>query len=280
MVMCPVCGKVIYTYSTDFGVQPKTCPACLSDLDNPMTISEVNNIFSYPKPSGQQCSFCGTYPCECVPCFDTGPSLPLNLTIASTPINPIKYEKTLVVNLLGGPGTGKSSLRGGLFSRLKFLGVDCEEAPEFAKDLTWEKRSAIDNQIYVFGKQHHRIWRLKNKVEVIITDSPLILTPIYDQRKSKTLSTLVMEEVNSMWNYNVFIKRIKDYNPNGRNQSEEEAIEIDRRILDFLDNHGLPYETFSGAENSIPIISNKILMLIGRPDSVPTRKQIVDALES
>ena len=191
-----------------------------------------------------------------------------------------KYEKTLVVNLLGGPGCGKSSIRGGLFSKLKFLGIDCEEALEYAKDLVWINSTlTLNNQIYVFGKQHHRITRLLGQVEVVITDSPLMFTPIYDQRKSKTLSDLVIEEINSMWNYNVFLKRQKEYNPNGRNQSEEEAREIDRKILDFMDDNKLPYETFDGAEDSVVFISEKILRLLGKSQPKPLRKRMVWVLE-
>jgi hypothetical protein len=251
IAMCPRCDKIIYVYWTDFGMEPKMCSNCLTSLDSPLYYSEWKNLFSWNIE-------------------------PIEESINTSP----KYEKTLVVNLLGGPGTGKSSVRGGLFSKLKFLGIDCEEAPEFAKDLTWEKRClALSNQIYVFGKQHMRIWRNLGQVEVIITDSPLILTPIYNQRNSKTLSNLVIEEINSMWNYNVFLKRQKEYNPNGRNQSEEQAREVDKKILDFMDDNKLPYETFDGAEDAIPLIARKILMLLGKPLPSFTKKQISEALE-
>lgn len=109
--------------------------------------------------------------------------------------------KTLIVNLIGGPGSGKSSLRAGVFYDLKFRGIDCEEAPEVAKDMVWSKQFfTLGNQIKVFGEQHDRIFRLLGQVEVVITDSPLILTPIYDTRESDTLRKLAMEEFNSMWN--------------------------------------------------------------------------------
>lgn len=57
-----------------------------------------------------------------------------------------KYEKnntenknTLIVNLVAGPGTGKSTTMAGVFYKLKSLGIDCEMVTEFAKELVWEK---------------------------------------------------------------------------------------------------------------------------------------------
>jgi len=47
-------------------------------------------------------------------------------------------NKALLVNLFAGPGTGKSTTMAGLFSELKFMGVNCEQAPEFAKEKVWE----------------------------------------------------------------------------------------------------------------------------------------------
>lgn len=189
-------------------------------------------------------------------------------------------QKTLVVNLLGGPGSGKSSLRAGVFYDLKFRGIDCEEAPEYAKDLVWSKSQfTLGNQIKVFGEQHDRIFRLQGQVEVVITDSPLLLTPIYDQRESDTLRRLAMEEFNSMWNYTVFLKRCKPYNPNGRNQDEEGAKEIDRKIADFLLDNQIPFETTKGLAEGKDYIVKKVLMLLGKWNP-PSRKQIVEAVEA
>lgn len=47
--------------------------------------------------------------------------------------------KTLVVNLFGGPGTGKSTLSANIFARLKMDGVDVEMAPEYVKEVVWEE---------------------------------------------------------------------------------------------------------------------------------------------
>jgi len=172
-------------------------------------------------------------------------------------------QKTLVVNLLGGPGCNKSTSAAGIFNALKYKGINCELAAEFAKDLTWEERQeTLKDQIYVFGKQYHRIYRLLDKVDVIITDSPILLSPMYDSSKRKTLLDLVISEHNSWWTYNVFLKRVKLYNPKGRNQTEAEAKVIDSKVLDFLMDNSIPFETANGNKFGEEKIVSKILMLL------------------
>jgi hypothetical protein len=188
-------------------------------------------------------------------------------------------KKTLVVNLLGGPGTGKSSIRAGIFHDLKFKGIDCEEATEYAKDLVWSKSQfTLTNQVHVFGEQHHRVWRLLGQVEVIITDSPLLLTPIYNPKKDSILNLLAIEEFESMWNYVVFLKRCKPYNPNGRNQDEAGAKVIDKTILNFLFDQEIPFETADGTPAGKDHIVRKILMLLGKYQR-PSRKEMTLVLE-
>ncbi len=63
-------------------------------------------------------------------------------------------KSALIVNLFGGPGAGKSTMAAGLFSELKWRGINCELATEYAKEKVWEESYAIfENQIYIFGKQ-------------------------------------------------------------------------------------------------------------------------------
>lgn len=43
-------------------------------------------------------------------------------------------NKALIIDLIGGPGSGKSTTAAGLFYKLKKLGYNCEMSLEFAKD--------------------------------------------------------------------------------------------------------------------------------------------------
>lgn len=168
--------------------------------------------------------------------------------------------KTLVVNLFAGAGAGKSTTAAGLFERLKWAGIEVELATEYAKDLVWEDRlDTLSNQIYVFGKQHHRVFRLIGKVDVVITDSPLILSAIYKpDTLSDNFTKVVLEQHNALPSLNFFIERTKPYNPKGRCQDEAGAREIDRKVREFLETHAIPYTAIKGTPSTVDELADII----------------------
>lgn len=151
-------------------------------------------------------------------------------------------KDTLVINLIGGPGCGKSTIAAGLFYELKKHGYLCELVTEYAKDKVWEESyKTLDDQIYVFGKQFHRMFRVKGKVDVIITDSPLPLSIIYDKGESDYFHNFVIEQYNEFNNIMIFVERETKYESEGRMQNEQEAIEIDNHIKNMLIENEISY---------------------------------------
>lgn len=143
----------------------------------------------------------------------------------------------ILINLYGAPGAGKSTGAAYIFSQLKMAGVNVELVTEFAKDKVWEEsKEVFNNQVYIFGKQYFKISRCMNKVDVVVTDSPLLLSCIYntDPILGEEFNTLVKKVANSFNSRNYFIHRVKDYNPKGRFQSAEESDKLKDKILDFI----------------------------------------------
>lgn len=172
--------------------------------------------------------------------------------------------KTLVINLIGAPGTGKSTIASELFAKMKWGGYDVELVSEYAKELVWEERTeTIKNEVYLFGKQHHRIFRLIGKVKYIITDRPLILSNLYNDvygDKSPEFKNLVLHEVNKMDNFNILLERVKPYVSKGRNQTEEESGEFAKKIKLMLDSDNVGYIEYKATQE----VSIKILELINK----------------
>lgn len=166
--------------------------------------------------------------------------------------------KTTVINLFGGPGCGKSTIAAELFATLKKQGYEVELVTEYAKDKVWEESyKTLENQIYVFSKQLHRMWRLKDKVQFIITDSPLLLSIIYDKDKNEDLKNLIITKFNSFDNINVVINRSTVYNQNGRYQNEEQANAIDKEIKELLVSRDIPFQS-EDINNVIEVIMKEI----------------------
>lgn len=151
--------------------------------------------------------------------------------------------------------THNSTTSAYLFSLLKMVGINCELVTEFAKDLTWdESRKVLTYQPYVFGQQAWRLERLRGKVDVVITDSPLLLSKIYcSPDMPQCWHDYVMWEHNKNPSINFLLKRNTKYNPIGRNETLTEAIEIDRKIEDSLREINLEIDEFLTGDGTAPI---------------------------
>lgn len=147
---------------------------------------------------------------------------------------------TKVINLFAGPGAGKSTIAAGLFYEMKIRNIKCELVTEYAKDMTYEKRTnVLSDQLYILAKQNRKLSRLIGEVDYIITDSPLLIGLMYmPDNYFSTFSSLVHEIFESYNNINFFINRTKAYQTYGRNQTEEQAKEIDNNLLTCIDDWG------------------------------------------
>ena len=150
-------------------------------------------------------------------------------------------KNTLYVNLWGGPGSGKSTGAAYLFSQLKIHGVDCEYVQEYAKDTVWEDHQSFFrdpvNQFCIGAEQLYRLNNLNGKVDVVVTDAPLMLSPFYVPEQYQTEYQNLFLKLNSSFRtLNVFVERVSSYDPNGRLQTEQEADELGKKLKHYLDN--------------------------------------------
>lgn len=142
------------------------------------------------------------------------------------------------INLLAGPGSGKSTLASGLFSKLKRDGYSVELVTEYVKTWAYQKREINKfDQIYLMGKQMNYEYRfLSNGVSNIITDSPVFLSAAYtkfyhSEELYQNMIGIIRDYDKEYPFINIFIERSdKNYNPHGRNEDYNKAIELDRLI--------------------------------------------------
>lgn len=158
--------------------------------------------------------------------------------------------ETIVINLFGESDAGKSTAAMNITARLKRKGINAEYVSEFAKDKVYENNGAVFNhQECLFGKQSFKMGRVRNKVRVIVVDSPLILCIVYnnDEKLGHDFNETVWNMFNSYDNRNYLLIRKHAYEDKGRFYNEEEALEVRRQIVDMLFDMNI---TFSFATSS------------------------------
>lgn len=164
-----------------------------------------------------------------------------------------KKRNMLVINLFGAPGAGKSTAAAYIFAKLKMAGIKCELVTEFAKDVVWEDNKAVlNNQVKILGEQYLRMTRLQDKVNVIITDSPLFNSAFYnrDTTIEPEFHNLVLRLFNNFENFNILVTRVRPYVQEGRLQSEEESDQLGKQIKKQLEQYRIDYMSIPGDETA------------------------------
>ena len=181
-----------------------------------------------------------------------------------------------VINLFGGPGSGKSTTAAGLFYKMKMDGINVELVTEYAKELAYDGtlELMLDRQEVIFAEQNQRLHRLRDKVDFAIIDSPLLLSHIYPEMNQQqrgvngwpaleAFQQLVLAVIDTYDNKNIFLNRAADFQEYGREHSLDESREIDQAIKATLMRHNLPTNAYIVDENVVhEILKNEIMPLI------------------
>lgn len=156
---------------------------------------------------------------------------------------------TVVINLLGGSGLGKSTTAALVYGEMKLKGADVELVREFVKEWAIQGRliGPMDQGI-IYGEQLSRETSLYDKSQYIVTDSPLILCPVYQQFytgkspiKETVLQDLQTAASKGVRHLNVVLGRNKPFNPKGRYETADQAKQVDAFLINFLKEHQIPF---------------------------------------
>lgn len=163
-------------------------------------------------------------------------------------------KNTLVINMLAGPGAGKTACAWEVASELKKRNFVTEYVPEYAKELVWDGNTELldgsrKNQMQLLAVQENRIHRLVGKVDFIVTDSPILLNPLYltegTAAEKQEYTDSVFQRFNQYNNFCVFVERGQSFEKEGRIHNEEQSRQIDRQITGLLREYGIFFGSYT-----------------------------------
>ena len=174
-----------------------------------------------------------------------------------------KYD-TVVVNLFGGPGIGKTTTANRLVGQLKMNDIDAVYISEYIKELIYKANSdrvssadkevaskLLDGSLYsqscVFARQKELLDIHVDQVPVIVTDSPLPLNVIYLKDNSEAYNKDVLRCFNDEYlNINIVLQRDPNalFQSEGRIHDKKESVVKDMEIVNFLRNNRINFVSF------------------------------------
>lgn len=173
-----------------------------------------------------------------------------------------KPGDALVLNIFGGPGSGKTTLASRLFSALKQHGIESASPEEHAKLAIWSNQPwLLDQQTILLGRTWETLHALHDKVDVVIVDSPIMLCSVYaGNREPICFHQLVADIHRRTDRANLLLQRDPnlEYSMNGRRENAREARVVDERIMTTLDLNSEPFTEIARDDDAIENILHSV----------------------
>lgn len=161
------------------------------------------------------------------------------------------------VALFAGSGAGKSAVAAKVYGDLKARGQSVELIPEYIKKWAYLGRVPKSfDQVYVFGKQlQSEDVLFQSGVKNVITDSPVLMQCAYAKKYEfpawQSLLNISNEFDKKYPCCNIFLDRTGiPYESIGRYESYEEAIEMDKKIKQVLEENNQKYKVIKTLDYS------------------------------
>lgn len=143
-------------------------------------------------------------------------------------------KKPLLIDLYGGPSSGKSTTSLALTALLKLYcdqyacsTLRVEYVSEAAKDHVWESGTLrLKNQARLLGEQYRRLERLREKVDIIVSDSPLWLCEFYAPKHlypDQPWAEVIRAHYQAFAVLPILVNRVGQFQQVGRVQNEAES---------------------------------------------------------
>lgn len=156
-----------------------------------------------------------------------------------------------VINLFGGPSSGKSTISAGLFYLMKLQKLEVVLVQEVATKLIEQKRQhKLADQLSILAEQHDSYFELHKDVDFIITDSPLILSALYcPENYIQFFKRMTIATFNQYDNINFWVNRPPEgFSEKRRAHTLEESIAKDKELKGLLDKYNIPIQHEFNAE--------------------------------
>lgn len=104
--------------------------------------------------------------------------------------------------------------------------------------------------------------RCKDKVDYIVTDSPLLLSALYNSEPvlGELFNDVVNNDFQSYNNLNFLLLRVKPYDLSGRLQTEKESNDLVKPLKEILKHYHINYLLYNGDKQGYDEIIKYILM--------------------
>jgi len=149
-------------------------------------------------------------------------------------------------NLVGGPGSGKSTVAAYIYSELKLLGVQVELVREVIKEWVYLEQSPKSfDQLYICASQIRQedIFLRSHEKGIIVSDSSIDMnvsyTKYYKSIYAEDLERIADKVELAYPSYTMFMIRDKSlFTEDGRYHNYEESVELDKWIWQHYMDRG------------------------------------------